>query len=227
MGIPTGEQTEDNERMLRWFIYPSFIINFIILIVVPEYRVAGAIYFIMAVFVMVAFSLKRFQDNVIGLRFSTRGVIMGIIAGISFVVINKAIPSFALGLPSLPLSLAQDIQAFIIIGIAPPLEEAWRSGIIGQMIDIYGVSAVKANIIQSPIFGILHLLAYGIALGAYSTWIALYGGVVAISGLLTAAIVAGLFFGWLMLKFRNVLPAVIGHSIINAFLFTAGYVVVF
>lgn len=218
---------DDNERLLKFFIYPSFMINFIILLIVPEYRTAGLLYSIIAAFTIYTYSVNRFQDNVIGLRFTGKGVAVGLIGGFAFIIINKAIPSFALGMPSLPLSLIHEIQAVIIIVFAPVLEEGWRGSVIGQIKSIYGVSDEKANLIQSPIFSAIHLLAYGIFLGAYSTWIALYGAVTAISGLFIAALIAGFFFGWMMIKFNNTLPSQISHAVINAFLFTAGYVVVF
>ena len=179
----------------------------------------------MAGYIIYTYSLSKFQDNVIGLRFDGKGIFVGVIIGIAFMLIHKLIPVFALGMPSLPLSLTNDVRAFIIVLMAPILEESWRSSVIGQIVDIYNVSPAKANLIQAPIFSALHFLAYGLVLGSYDKWIEIYGAFVAISGLFIAALIAGYLFGWLMIKTKNVLPSQVGHGIINGVLWTSGYAV--
>lgn len=219
-----------NDRLVRWFLYPTLIINFIVMIVVSEYRMAGFIYLVMDGFALVIFSTKRFKEEVYGLRGGLKDWVIaggvGIGTAITFLIVSRIAPFFSMFTPTIPYSVGTDIRTFVICFIAPACEEIWRSSMLGSFRDVYRTGFWKANIFQAVIFAGLHLLAYGVFLGGLAHWSEVYGQFLAIAGALTAALIFGLISGVLMHKTKNVTPSIIAHAIINGYLVLQGLIII-
>jgi len=219
---------KENGRVVKFVIAPSMAVSFLMAFVIPSFRTVGALYFLMATFSLVVFSLKRFEKEVIGIKKEiAMPLFIGAGTAIGFFLISKLIPSFSLLTPTLSLSISQDIRFFVIVILAPWIEEAWRSAVIGFIDDVYKPKKFwKTNLAQSTMFSSLHTLVYGLALAAYTNWFEVFGAFNAIFGSLMAALAFGLLSGFMMKKFGNIIPSGIAHQIINFILVSVGMIVV-
>ena len=229
--MASSTQKNDNGKVLKWIIFPSLFISFIGLFIIPELRLAFALYFGMSIWSVNAYRQKEYQEEIYGIKQGFLEFIFikypaGIIGGIFFLFISSLIPAFSLLTPTLSLSVAEDIRGFIIIIMAPYIEEPWRAATLGYLRDIYKISFAKANVIQSLGFGAIHVLVYGLAFGAYDKWVDVYGGFAAISGSLAAAVVFGLISGYVMERKKDITYSLAGHQTINFWLFNEGLVAV-
>lgn len=221
--------TEENQILIKFFLFPFMIINGLIMTVVPEYRFAGLIYLILGGFAWVIYYTPEFQDTLIGIKRKTIwiSILTGLGIGIGFFLINKLNPAFSIGIPSLPISISSNIKWFIIIIIAPIIETILFDGaLLSALMDLYGLNIHYANSIKSTIFAGHHLLSYGILLGCLQKWSEIFGQVTAISGLLIAAFTASMCFGYVVRAngIRNLLAAMIVHGIINFILYSLSIV---
>ena len=220
----------ENDRLVRWFLYPTLIVNLLIMVTIEPYRTAGFIYLVLAGFTLIIFSTKRFQAKVIGVKtgvleiFGAFGVGIGTL--IVFFIVSRVAPFFSIFTPTLPYAVGSDIRTFIIIFLAPITEELWRSSMLGSFMDIYKAKFWRANIFQAVVFALLHILAYGVFLGALAHWSEVYGSFYAISGSLLMALSFGLFSGWLMHKYKNVIPSIVSHMAINFWLVAQGLIII-
>ena len=149
-----------------------------------------------------------------------KGMLIGIALAVGFIILNKIVPNFALGFPSLPASIADNLKAVIIIVLAPVLEEAFFNKAILETLQIrFKLSYVKANVYKSLLFASFHTLAYGIYLNSIEKLSVLVGTFGAVSGLFITAFLFSLLAGYLLKKYKNLLITIIAHGIINGYLF--------
>lgn len=222
--------TEDNQILIKWFLFPFLIINGLIMTIIPSFRSAGMIYLFLGLLSWVLYYTPTFQDNLIGIRKGTifKSILAGIGIWLGVWIINRIAPALALGYPSLPASISEDMKWFIIVIIAPIMETIIFDGaLLSTLIDLYKLPELGANAIKSGIFAVFHFLAYGIYLGAYAQWAEVFGGVNAILGLLIAAFSASMIFGWVVRRdgIKSLLAAMIGHGLINNSLFAKAIVI--
>ena len=219
---------KENSRVVKFIIAPTMAISFLMAFVIPEFRTVGALYFLMATFSLVIFSLKRFKEEVIGIK---KGIAQPLFIGagtaLGFFILSKIAPSFSLLTPTISLAISEDVRFFVIVLLAPWIEEAWRSAVIGFIEDVYKPKKFWiTNLAQSSLFSGLHVLVYGVALAAYAKWIEAFGALNAVLGSLIAALAFGLISGYMMKKFKNIIPSGVAHMIINFILIAAGLIVV-
>lgn len=224
----TDEKHRENGRVIKFFILPTMLISFIMAFILPEFRTAGMLYFLMSVFSLNIFSMPRFKEEVYGIKAVIAApLFIGAGTGIGFLILSAISPAFSLLTPSLSLSISSDIRWFIIVWIAPIAEEAFRASTIGLLRDVYPRwKFTIVNIIQALVFASLHIFVYGIGLGALQTWSAAYGTFLAVSGSLLAAFLFGLIAGYMMHRMDNITPSILSHMIINGWLVAKGFIVV-
>ena len=124
--------------------------------------------------------------------------ILGIVIYITFIFMAIISPTMAIGIPTMPMSIASDMQLLIVGFLAPIAEEIiFRGLLLAAFARTFGY--MTGNIIVSILFAITHLTAYGI-------------------GMTSAFIGAGLFAiiaGIVAISTKNILPAIIMHSMAN------------
>lgn len=219
----------ENGNVVKFLLFPTLFGSFIGLFIFIQVRLALALYLAMGMWTLNAYKRKEYQEEVYGMK---KGVIknwiIGLMIGGIFLVISSIFPSLSLLTPSLSLSVSEDIRFAIIVLLAPIAEELWRSATIAYIREIYKWKQFwKTNLAQSLGFGALHTLVYGLAFSAYDKWIEVYGVFTAIGGSLLTAVAFGLASGYMMEKFKDVIPSIGAHQIINFWLIKAGLVVVF
>lgn len=219
---------EENGRVVKYLIFPTLVASLIGMFIFPPIRLALALYVALGVWSLNAYRQKAYREEVYGIK---KGIFKKLFIGYGiggvFLLVSYIAPSFSLLTPSLSLSVLEDIRWAIIVILAPIVEEYFRSATIGYIKDIYKYKKFwMINIYQAIIFALLHTLVYGVALEAYDKWIEVYGGFYAISGSLLAAFTFGLVSGFLMNKFKDIVPSIGAHQIINFWLVHEGLVVV-
>lgn len=226
--MATRKQLFANGNVIKYILFPALVLCFIGIFIIPEVRLALALYVGMGLWSLNAYRNKAYQEEVygIGKKVFVYYVIGGTI-GVVFLVLQAIVPSFALLTPTLSLSVSEDIRWAIIVLLAPLLEEVWRSATIGYIREIYKPKKFwKVNLSQAVIFGLLHTLVYGLAFGAYSRWADVFGTFNAISGSILAAVSFGLISGYLMNKFKDIVPSIAAHQVINFWIVSQGLIVV-
>lgn len=221
------EQEKSIKAALLLQIVPLLIFNLIVFIIIPDFQSAGFVYLGMGLFAIFMYSLRRFKEEVTGLKMlGFSGLFVAALVTGGFILFNKLSPNLVIGLPNLNFSLVQSVRLGIIVVVAPVMETYLQAGLIALFRDFYGVSGGVANFIQAPIMAFIHLLAYGVYLGALDNLQQLFGAVGAIAGLLFTALIVFYVFGLMLIKLKNVLPVQIAHGFINFYLITLGFVVV-
>lgn len=219
------KQTEIS-RAIKWVVVPSLFITFLMAFILPEFRTVGILYLVMVSFSLFVFSQRRFKEEVTGIKKGFSGIFYGIIVGAGFLVLSAISPAFSLLTPTLSLTIAENLRFFVLVILGPWVEEIWRSATLAIFHDIYKWTFWKRNIVQAMVFAALHTLVYGITLGAYDSYVQLYGAVLAIGGSLLAAFIFGLISGYAMNKFKSIVPSGIAHQVINFWLVRKGFIVV-
>jgi len=218
---------KQNGRVVKWLIFPTLIASLIGLFIFPPIRLALALYVGLGLWSLNAYRQKTYQEEIYGIR---KGVFKRLFIGYGiggvFLLVSYIAPSFSLLTPTLSLSVSEDIRWAIIVLLAPIAEEYFRSATIGYIRDIYKSKFWTTNIAQAVVFALLHVLVYGVALHAYDRWIDVYGSFGAVSGSLIAAFGFGLISGYMMDKFKGIIPSVGAHQIINFWLVREGMIVV-
>lgn len=216
-----------NGRVVRWLIFPTLILSLLGLFIFPPIRLALALYVALGIWSLNAYRQKQYQEEIYGIRkgFFVK-YLWGLGIGGAFLLISYIAPSFSLLTPTLSLSVSEDIRWAIIVILAPIAEEYFRSATMGYIRDIYKSKFWTTNIFQAIIFALLHTLVYGVALNAYDKWIDVYGAFGAVAGSLVAAFAFGLLSGYMMEKFKDIVPSIGSHQIINFWLVSKGMVVV-
>lgn len=224
--------SEDNGRVIKYLIFPLLIIFIFMTITLTDFFYPGIIGLILLSFSMIVYYLPQFKEEVIGINQKTAFIstLFGIGLTVMFYIANKTFPSMAIAFPVLNLSINQDIRWFLIVIAFPIAEEIFfRSALMGSIIEIYKFNKKnewKANVAQAVIFSFFHLLAYGVALGAYDKWKDAFGATTAISGLLFSAFIMAMVWGYVSRKdgVRNLLFNISSHILVNQILFTASVV---
>ena len=226
--MESGNSKEARNRVVKWIVIPLLFVAFLFTFTVPDLRSVGILYTVMGGYILFIFSLSRFKEELIGIRNRYFGqILVGLVAGIGFLVLSAISPVFSLLTPVISLSVAEDLRFLVIVIMAPLLEEPWRAATIALIRDVYKSSFTKAMIISAILFGLLHLFVYGVLLSGYDTWIQAYGAVKVISGSLLAAVIFGVLSGLLIKRYKSILPSLIAHVIINFVIFSkSGLVVV-
>lgn len=223
----TMSKEKENSRVVRYIIFPMMVSAFIGFFIIPEARIPFALYFGLALWSLVAYRQKDYKEEVYGIRGNVfLQYLGGVGIGIGFLILTGIMPFFSLLTPTLSMSIISQVRWYIIVIMAPLLEEPFRSATKAYIEDIYKISFGKANFFQAVIFALLHVLVYGIGLSAYDKWVQVYGAVLAIGGSLFAAFFFGIISGIMMKKFKSVVPSIGAHQTINFFLWTKGLIAV-
>lgn len=128
--------------------------------------------------------------------------VYGLMFGIAFWFINRIIPSFAIGFPSVELSFGRTVLLMVVVGLAP-FEEVLFRGVLTDLIENkVGTGFTFANIIQAIVFGLFHYTAYG-------------GNLTAVSGSFISAMFIGWLFGYMSKYTDSQLPNMVAHAILN------------
>lgn len=217
----------DNGNVVKYILFPTLFISFIGIFIFEAVRLPLALYVVMGLWSLNAYRDKKYQEEIYGIRKGVlKDYIIGGSIGVGFLILFAIAPFFALLSPAIPLSVSSDIRFMIIVILAPLLEESWRSATMGYIRDIYKTSFAKTNVIQAIGFGALHVLVYGLGFSAYDQWTQVYGTFLAISGSLVGAVSFGLVSGFMMEKFKGIVPSIGAHQVINFWLVQSGLVVI-
>ncbi|MEK6879816.1 MAG: CPBP family glutamic-type intramembrane protease [Nanoarchaeota archaeon] len=218
----TGD--DDIDRLLKFFFYPAFLFNLLLLIFNKDYRESGAgiIYMILSVLSMLIYLTPSFKNYLLGVNKKIlNGFLIGTGAAFAFLFASKILPGFSLLTPQLPYAISVNIKAIVIIGFASVFETTlFRGAILTILQTTYNASFLIANLAQSGLFSLYHLAAYGVALGALTTLTQLYGATAAVSGALVAAFVFALLMGMLVRRYGLIIELT-SHPEINAVLYYA------
>lgn len=224
---------KENERVVKFLIFPLLAISFLGSFVVPELFSPLLLYGVMNLWSLNAYKRREYQEEIYGIKrkgFSLIKVaVIGIVVGAGFLILTAISPAFALLTPAISLAVAENIRFFVIVGIAPLAEEIWRSSTFGYLRENYKKLKQKfwrSNLIVAIFFALLHLFAYGILFNSYDKWIEVYGIFLAIFGSLFAAFSFGLVSGFMMHKFKSIIPSILAHMTINFYLVREGLVVI-
>ena len=227
-GLKMTNEKKENGRVIKYLLFPSLVISFILLFIYPPDRLAFGLYLAMGLWSLNAYMNKNYKEEVYGIknRIFTK-YIWGLAIGGAFLVASAVVPTFSLLVPSFSLSVSTDVRTFIIIALAPLCEEIFRSSTIGYIKEIYKTKKFWiVNIFQALIFASLHTLVYGLVMNSYLSWFEVFGTFYAIAGSLLAAFVFGLVSGYMMEKFDDVVPSIAAHQIINFWIIREGILVV-
>ncbi len=223
--------TQENLRVIKIFLFPLLlIIGLFITVTYEEFAKPGFIALALCLMSLVVYYLPQFQEELLGLKLGKNLIIAVCIgAGISLFAwgLSQVNPALSIGMPFISLAIRDDLRFFFIVFMFPILEEIFfRSVMQGGLMEVYGLSPMKANIIQTIFFMFYHLYAYGVVLGAYALWVEAYGAFAAVSGLFIAAGTMGFIWGWAARhrKIENIALNIVSHIIINGILFTASVI---
>lgn len=218
---------KQNSRVVKYLLFPTLVASFIGMFIFPEIRLALALYAAMNILSLNAYRQRHYQEEIYGIKKGAfKKYLWGLGIGGAFLILSAISPSFLLLTPTLSLAVSEDIRWAIIVILAPIAEEVWRSAIIGYIRDIYKWKFGGTNVAQAVIFALLHTLVYGVAFHAYDQWYQVYGAFNAVAGSLIAAFVFGLLSGYAMDKFKDVVPSIASHQLINFYLISKGMIVV-
>ncbi len=161
---------------------------------------------------------------------STQKSIPDVIAAIvvvgAFIAFSTLSEGFTIFVPVIPQSqfagtlLAAAGQGLVIVILAPLSEELFfRSALKSVVLEgALGLSQGVANIVQAIAFSGFHIVAYaGVLSGA---------AIIGQSGAFLTATIMGFSFAVLTDSRKNLLPAIVAHSLFNLFVFTTLAVVV-
>ena len=154
------------------------------------------------------------KDTLVGIDKNIgKDSLIGIISAVSFIILGSIFSIIsAIGIPSIPASLAGDIGKWLIIVIAASIFETFF--FFEFVLDFFdnklinfgiNLSYFFSSIIVSLIFALFHFTVYSGSL--------LNGG----GSFFSASVVA---FGWCYMRkwTKSLLPVLINHSILNAWI---------
>ena len=224
-----GESPEKTvNRLIMWFLAPLSLLVVILMFIIPSFQRAGILYLATAVLCFIFYQTvilpkkKRLKAEIFGVKKNIfSGVFQGLLTAGAFIFLSYASPAFTIGVPPVPASAADQVKGFIVIVLAPVMEEAFfRGALLSLLLHVYGLPFAVANLIQAGLFSLTHLLAYGVFLEQLSSLSQVFGQVQAISGLFLAALVFGVVAGFVARKTVNLTPGGVAHGVINAYIFT-------
>lgn len=142
--------------------------------------------------------------------------IIGIGVAVGMIFLGSISSLFgAIGIPSIPASLAGDIGRFIIIVIAAPIfEELFFREIINNFFtDKLKFNILISIIVTSALFALFHLTAYG-------------GSLVGASGAFVSVFIAGLVFAVIRHYTKSNAGNILAHATYNFWVISVASVVV-
>jgi len=224
---------KENDRVVKFLIFPLLAISFLGSFIVPDLFAPLLLYAVMNLWSLNAYKRREYQEEIYGIKRKGFGLIkvaiIGIVVGGGFLILTAISPAFSLLTPAISLAVAENIRFFVIVGIAPVAEEIWRSSTFGYLRENYKKLKQKfwkSNFLVAILFAALHLFSYGILFNSYDKWIEVYGVFLAIFGSLFAAFSFGLVSGFMMHKFKSIIPSIFAHFSINLWLVKSGLIVV-
>jgi len=139
-----------------------------------------------------------------------KDIFIGVVVGLAFVLLNILSPSISIGLPSLGLSISDTARLVVVGLLAPIIEEiVFRGAFFGLFLKLGSKvnfsPTLIAGFLTSIVFALYHLTAYG-------------GSIASASGAFIGAMVFSVMTIILILWRKNLLVAMIPHSIFNVWL---------
>lgn len=222
-------QNEDADRAIKWVLFPILIFVVILMTIIEEWRLGGAVALALIAFSYLIFITPRFKNMIFGIPSNPfKGMAWGIGLFSLFFILNNIDSAFSIGVPTVPqavsefsleglgFSVGRSLTVAIIVIIFPFVETFYHISMITALMGFYRASFLVANFIQAIIFGsILHLLAYSIVLANASSFGVALQQIESVSGLLFSATLFGFLAGWIVFKIQNYLPVALAHSGIN------------
>lgn len=215
------------DRLVKLFVLPTAIIVLILLFIFPSFQRAGILYLAAASLTLVIYKTvilpgRKRKGEVIGVKKNLlTGGAYGLLLSGGFIFLSWVSPAFTIGVPPVPASAADQIKGFIVIILAPIMEESlFRGALLSLFLNYYGMPFWQANLLQGGLFSGTHLLAYGVFLEQLDKLTEVFGQVAAISGLFIAAFVFAVIAGIIVHKWKNLFTTIIGHGGINTWVFT-------
>ena len=220
-------ENEEADRAIKWVLFPILILVVILMTIIEEWRLGGAVALTLIAFSYLIFINPRFKNILFGIPSNPfKGIGWGVGLFSLFFILNNIDSSLSIGVPTVPqavaefsvdgFSVGQNLTIVIIVLIFPFIETFFHIAMITALMGFYGASFLVANFIQAVIFGsILHLLAYRVVLANASSFGVALQQIESVSGLLFSATLFGFLAGWILFKIKNYLPVAMGHSAIN------------
>jgi membrane protease YdiL (CAAX protease family) len=221
---------QENKAVRVIIIAMAFLLSFLF-VVNPLSQSIISVYIIFLIIAFWIYSMKEYQLELIGISTKTlgRSLIWGLSIGGLFYLATKLVQGLSFGLPLLPNAISDQLKLFIIVLVAPIVEEIFfRGSLLAYLRDTLPTkkNIWMAIIVQAVIFSIFHLGAY--ITGFYSLP-SINVGLMAINSNISAFISAGLFgmiAGIIAVKTKNLLSTIILHSLINLIIYTTLSVIV-
>ena len=146
------------------------------------------------------------MSDYLGFNSWKQGLLIGSLTGLGFIFANSVNSIFALGFPSLPVSIGA-VTSFLVVGlVAPVVEEAVFRGVALPIL-MQRFGKFVALFLSALVFAGFHWLVYGASLS--------------VSGAFIGAGIFGILAGFLALRF-GLLSSIVAHSLINVSLFFGG-----
>jgi len=160
--------------------------------------------------------------TLLGIDEYRKDIFIGLLFGGAVIGLN-ILGLFSMALPPVASVLATNAGRFLaIVLIAPVIEESLFRGVLLALGSENTKSFLFANGMQAAIFGLFHLAVYsGIFLEQFSL-----KGALVVGGAFISAIIFGFAAGFVAKKTNNLLPVIIGHSMINLWLVAGTLVII-
>ena len=154
------------------------------------------------------------MKGLLGIDEIGKDLFIGVGLGLTFIVASLS-GLFALSLPPVASIFSTNVGRLLAVGVlAPVIEEVLFRGVLLALTQESTKKFILANALQAIAFGVFHLLAYsGVFLEEFALSTAL-----AVGGAFLSAIIFGFVMGFVAKKTNNLLPGIIAHAIINAYL---------
>jgi len=202
-----------------------FILAFIYW-VVPLSRYLLGIFMVLLGISIFIYTLKDYQSTIIGISKKNLPLILiiSVISGVIFFAVIKYFPAFALLYPSLPQSVGDSLNIFVIVICAPIAEELFFRGSLLGYLRSFKILTKKriwiALLITSLFFMVFHIVAYSGAISNLQSFSDVFTNAISVYPKYLTALIAGLLFGFLAIKTNNLVASMVCHAIFNIILFT-------
>jgi membrane protease YdiL (CAAX protease family) len=222
--------TKEDNNPIVWISGISVFLSLLLYVVYPPLRGATAIYGAMSLVSLFFYTNPAFQSYLIGIprkKFLST-LLIGVGAGLGFVILPKIIPGLSMGLPVLPASVESSMKWIIICIFAPFVEEIATRGALLGFIKYLGRNNHSNNkiiwiaiISQAVFFMLLHALAYAVGWYQAPTWLGSLGLFSAVIGSLLVAFLFAIIMGFLVSRkgINSLVTSIVSHYIVNQILF--------
>lgn len=141
------------------------------------------------------------------LKWKFTDALLGLGVGTGYLIVMTIMPGLAIGLPSVPQALTDVTKGFIIIAIAPILEEILFRGVIfGALKSV--TAWIIAAVVSALAFAAFHLYVYQGQIGALLA-----------AFVFSFAALASLYLS----KEKNLLSPIIVHMVANAYIWNSAF----